>query len=213
MGYDDCSSPHVPAYCGAMSQTDRSITVEKRKLRQEMLARRRGLAHAAMRGADQSVARHFADHPILAFAPSFAGYIAIQGELDVLPVFEAMARYNKLTGLPCMTDSGHLQFRQWSKGQPLVRHPQLGVQEPAATAPTIIPAVVLVPLLAFDGDGYRLGYGAGYYDRTIEQMRQFPTPPLFIGVAHSAQEIDAVPAEPHDARLDGILTELGVSMF
>jgi 5-formyltetrahydrofolate cyclo-ligase len=196
-----------------MNQTNRSTAVEKRKLREQMLARRRGLSHATMMSANQSIARHFADHPILAFEPSFAGYYAIQSELDVMPVFDLMARFDKITALPCITEGGNLQFRRWSKGDPLVRNPKLNVQEPPATAPSIIPAVVLVPLLAFDGDGYRLGYGAGYYDRTMEAMRQFSTPPLFIGVAHSAQEIDQVPSEPHDARLDGILTELGVSMF
>ena len=196
-----------------MNHPNRTTTVEKRKLRQEMLTRRRGLAHAAMHSANQSIARHYADHPILAFAPSFAGYIAIQGELDVMPVFEQMERFDKLTALPCLTEGGNLQFRQWARGAPLFRHHTLSVQEPSPIAPTIIPSVVLVPLLAFDGDGYRLGYGAGYYDRTMQQMRQFSTPPLFIGVAHSAQEIDQVPTEPHDERLDGILTELGVSMF
>lgn len=203
----------IPPYIKRMSQPNRDIMVEKRKLRQTMLARRRGLAHAAMLSANQSVARHYGDHPILAFAPSLAGYIAIQGELDVLPVFDAMQRFRKITALPCITEGGNLQFRTWSRGEPLVRHVSLNVQEPAATAPTIIPTVVLVPLLAFDGDGYRLGYGAGYYDRTMQQMRQFPTPPLFIGVGHSAQEVDQIPVEPHDERLDGILTELGVSMF
>lgn len=165
-----------------MSTADRTMALEKRKLRQEMLARRRGLAHAAMHGANQSIARHFADHPILAFAPSFAGYIAIRGELDVLPVFDMMARYRKDTALPCITESGRLQFRRWRRGDPLVRSAALNVQEPAANVETIIPALVLVPLLAFDGEGYRLGYGAGYYDRTIELMRRFEHPPLFIGV-------------------------------
>ncbi len=73
--------------------------------------------------------------------------------------------------------------------------------------------MVLVPLLAFDSAGFRLGYGGGYYDRTIEAMRQFETPPLFIGVAFGMQEVDSLPAEMHDQQLDGILTEVGVSMF
>ena len=189
-----------------------AITHEKRQLRQAMQEGRRALA-MGMAAAEASIARHYADHPILAFAPSIAGYMAIRGELDVLPIFRLMAPYRKQTALPCISDSGELQFRAWNQGEPLVRHPRLGVEEPLPTAPSIRPAVVLVPLLAFDASGYRLGYGAGYYDRTIAQMREFPTPPLFIGVAHSRQEVAHVPTEPHDARLDGILTELGVSMF
>lgn len=194
------------------STADRTIAIEKRKLRERMLAERHAMPHAAMHAASQSMARHFADHPILAFADSFAGYIAMRAEADVLPVFDIMERYDKLTALPCAMPEKTLLFRQWHKGQPLVRH-ALGMQEPQATAPSIIPSVILVPVIAFDGDGYRLGYGAGYYDRTMERMRQFPTPPLFIGVGYTSQEVDRVPGESHDQPLDGILTELGVSMF
>jgi 5-formyltetrahydrofolate cyclo-ligase len=191
---------------------DRTISIEKRKLRQSMLAARVSMPHASMAAASHAVARHYADHPILAFAPSFSGYIAMRGELDVMPIFDIMERWDKVTSLPCIMGERTLMFRQWDRRAPLMRQP-LGTQEPLATAPSIIPALVLVPLLAFDADGYRLGYGAGYYDRAMELMRQFPTPPLFVGVGYSAQEVDRIPSEPHDQPLDGILTELGVSMF
>lgn len=191
---------------------DRAIATEKRKLRETMRARRMALPHAAIIQASQSVARHYADHPILAFAPSFAGYLAMRGEVDVRPVFDIMARYAKETALPCIMGEKNLLFRCWSATDALVRHP-LGIEEPLPTAPSIIPALVLVPLLAFDGAGYRLGYGGGYYDRTIEAMRRFASPPLFIGVGYGMQEVDEVPSEPFDQRLDGIITELGVSMF
>jgi 5-formyltetrahydrofolate cyclo-ligase len=192
---------------------DRALTLEKRKLREQLLARRQQIPHAAMLAASQSAARHFADHPILAFAPSFAGYIAIRGELDILPVFDLMQRYGKLTALPCVTAQKTLIFRRWQRGDRLVRHPALQIEEPPPDAPSVIPEIVLVPLLAFDAEGYRLGYGAGYYDRTMEALRQFERPPLFIGVAYGKQEVEQVPADAHDQKLDGILTELGVSMF
>lgn len=193
-------------------QPNRSIATEKRKLRELMRARRMALPHAAMLQASQSVARHFADHPILAFTPGFAGYIAMRGELDVRPVFEIMARFEKDTALPCIMGEKSLLFRRWKPLDPLVRHP-LGVEEPLPTAPSVIPALVLVPLLAFDGAGYRLGYGGGYYDRTMHALRQFSSPPLFIGVGYGMQEVDEVPSEAFDQPLDGIVTELGVSMF
>ena len=191
---------------------DRSLVTQKRKLRETMHARRMQMPHASMLRASESVALHFADHPILAFAPSFAGYMAIRGEVDVKPIFIAMQRFGKLMALPSMTEQKSLQFRRWRPGDQLVRH-HMGVEEPANTAPTLIPAVVMVPLMAFDGDGYRLGYGGGYYDRTMSIMRRFTNPPIFIGVAYSMQEIEQVPVGEHDGRLDGILTELGVSMF
>lgn len=194
------------------ARVDRDLATEKRKLRETMRHRRMNMPHAAMVQASRSVARHFADHPILAFAPSFAGYIVMRSELDVRPVFEQMARFDKDTSLPCIRGEKHLLFRQWRLGDPLLRS-ALGTEEPSTTAPSVIPALVLVPLLAFDGDGYRLGYGAGYYDRTIAAMREFSTPPLFIGVAYANQEIDQVPTDTHDMALDGVITELGVSMF
>ena len=216
MGFFDCA---VEIYCvrrhsGRMKAAplDATISHEKRKMREMMLRKRMQLPHPAMVQSSESVARHFADHPILAFAPSFSGYVAMRGELDVLAIFRIMARFDKQTALPCLTDHKMLQFRSWRPNDTLVRH-RVGTQEPIPTAPTIIPSVVLVPLLAFDGMGGRIGYGAGYYDRTMAMMRRFETPPLFIGVAYSMQEVEHVPVDAHDAPLDGILTELGVSMF
>jgi 5-formyltetrahydrofolate cyclo-ligase len=191
---------------------DRSLATEKRKLRQTMQQRRLAMPHAVMATASQAVARHFADHPILAFAPSFAGYVAMRSEVDVRPVFDIMGRFNKDTSLPCIRPEKSLMFRQWRPYDPLVRSP-VGTQEPEPTAASVIPAVVLVPLLAFDGEGYRLGYGGGYYDRTMNIMRLFSTPPLFIGVGYSNQEVDQLPIDQFDEQLDGIITELGVSMF
>lgn len=195
-----------------MSADARTITSEKRKLRQQMQQKRIQMPHAIAAGASQSIARHYADHPILAFAESFAGYIAMRSEIDVKPVFEIMAKWNKITALPCIRPDKNLHFREWSLGEPLVKS-EVGSEEPLATNPSIIPAVVLVPLLAFDGDGYRLGYGGGYYDRTIQALREFNSPPVFIGVAYAAQEVERIPSDDHDQPLDGILTELGVSMF
>lgn len=190
----------------------RRLMTEKRKLREAMLAKRRALPHAAMVAASGSVGRHFADHPILAFAPSFAGYRAMRGELDVMDIFALMARFEKLTALPCVTPEKTLIFRAWKAGDALTRHP-LGMEEPEATAPEVTPEIVLVPLLAFDGEGYRLGYGGGYYDRAIATSRENGLNQKFIGVAYSSQEVDEVPSEAGDQPLDGILTELGVSMF
>jgi 5-formyltetrahydrofolate cyclo-ligase len=191
---------------------ERSFTAEKRKAREAMLQKRMQLPHAAMLSASQSIARHFADHPILAFSQSFAGYRAMRGELDVMEIFKVMARYNKKTALPCVTAEKTLLYREWKVNDPLVRH-ELGMEEPLPEAAELLPEIILVPLLAFDGEGYRLGYGGGYYDRTIEIIRELPKPPLFIGVGFSMQEVELVPTNEHDAPLDGILTELGVSMF
>jgi 5-formyltetrahydrofolate cyclo-ligase len=190
----------------------RRLTTEKRKLRESMQARRMAMPHAAMVSAASSVARHFSDHPILAFASSFAGYRAMRGEVDVMEIFKLMARYGKTTALPCVTPDKTLVYRRWQLGDALARHP-LGMEEPLADAPLIEPEIILVPLLAFDGEGYRLGYGGGFYDRAISESRKQKQNQKFIGVAYSLQEVDEVPTDANDQPLDGILTELGVSMF
>jgi 5-formyltetrahydrofolate cyclo-ligase len=177
-----------------------------------MLAKRIAMPHPVMADAGRSVARHFADHPILAFASSFAGYVAMRGELDVMGIFDVMARFRKRTALPTIEADKSLKFRYWKLGDPLLRN-SLGAQEPLHEALEMAPAVVLVPLLAFDADGYRLGYGGGYYDRTMAAARSGENTPLFIGVGYAAQEVDQVPTDEFDVPLDGILTELGVSMF
>ncbi len=185
----------------------------KQTLRTQMLAKRMAMSAAAQTIAATAVARHFADHPILAYAPSFAGYRAMRGEVSVNEIFTLMRKYNKATALPRMiSPESALMFHVWQPGDELERH-ALGVEEPLASAAEIIPDIILTPLVAFDATGGRLGYGGGYYDRTMHALRAHENPPLFIGVAYSLQEVAEVPFEATDARLDGILTEHGVSMF
>jgi 5-formyltetrahydrofolate cyclo-ligase len=100
-----------------------------------------------------------------------------------------------------------LQFRRWSPGDPL-RTVQWGIREPAEAAPVVEPDVLLVPLLAFDRGGHRLGYGGGYYDRTLRALRS-RRPVTAVGLAFAEQEVDAVPHLDYDERLDWVLTPLG----
>ncbi len=130
-----------------------------------------------------------------------AGYWPLPGEIDVRPLLLAWAAAGHALALPETTAPGQaLVFHRWLPGAPLhpgryrTRHP---VPDP------VIPDVILVPLLGFDRSGHRLGYGAGYYDRTIAGLPGART----IGCAFAAQEVARVPAEPHDRRLDAIATE------
>ena len=124
-----------------------------------------------------------------------------------------MARWQKITALPtAMPGQKTLSFRRWHVGDPLVRD-AMGIASPRAEAEEVNPQLILVPLLAFDGQGNRLGYGGGFYDTTLSHIRQQEAAPLIVGVAHSFQEVSAIPTEPHDVGLDAILTELGVSFF
>ncbi len=186
---------------------------DKASLRTQMLAKRAAIPSATKLEAAAAIANHFADHPYLTYSRSFAGYYATRNELDVLPIFNRMSRFTKVMSLPItQLDSRLLLFRRWAPGQPLELGPH-GIKIPPADAEAIIPEIILVPLLAFTPDGYRLGYGGGYYDTTIKELRKMQNPPLFFGVAYTQQEVVNIETEPHDQKLDGILTQDGVSMF
>ena len=101
-----------------------------------------------------------------------------------------------------------LVFRRWKTGDRLAPN-AYGIAEPLASAEEVMPSVVLVPLLAFDAEGHRLGYGGGYYDRTFELLPGM----RLIGVAYSGQEVVMVPREEHDHPLDLVVTEKGIRRF
>lgn len=186
---------------------------EKATLRHHMLAKREHTAPKTRLEASGSLALHYADHPILAPLNPIAGYHAMRGEIELLPLFGRARQRRHTLCLPRIDPKTNmLTFHRWSPGDPLEEGP-FGTKAPPATAPACKPALIFVPLLAFDERGYRLGYGGGYYDRTLAALRTEPSPPLAIGVAFSSQELPALPAEPHDEPLDGILTDMGVSFF
>ena len=136
-----------------------------------------------------------------------AGYVPIRSEIDPMPLLEACAKAGCATCLPTTPKPGEaLIFRAWQIGAPLVAG-LYGTSEPPQDAPIRTPNLLLVPLLAFDRAGYRLGYGGGFYDRSLAGLR--PRGVVAIGIAYAGQEIPQVPRESHDAPLDGILTESG----
>jgi 5-formyltetrahydrofolate cyclo-ligase len=98
-----------------------------------------------------------------------------------------------------------LIFRAWTAEAQLLRG-QLGIMEPSPQSALVEPDIVLVPLAAFDRAGHRIGYGAGHYDRTLQQLRTSKTI-VAIGLAFAVQEIETIPTLPHDVRLDYVLTE------
>jgi 5-formyltetrahydrofolate cyclo-ligase len=108
--------------------------------------------------------------------------------------------------LPAIAGRGKpLIMRAWEFGAPLDRG-QWGIREPKPDAPEVEPDILLVPLLACDRVGFRLGYGAGYYDMTIHQLRALK-PVIAVGIAFAAQEVPKIPTTPRDERLDLVLTE------
>jgi len=137
-----------------------------------------------------------------------AGYWPLEGEIDPVPLMEALAARGHTLALPAVTETGGiLEFRRWIPGESLEDGPH-GTRHPA-DAPAVTPNALLVPLLAFDRRGFRLGYGGGYYDRTLAGLRRNGEV-VAVGLAFAAQEVESVPTDPWDIPLDLIATEQGV---
>ena len=135
-----------------------------------------------------------------------AGYAPIRSEIDPVPLMRKLAGPGVQLALPAIVAGDQpLKFRAWSPNDRLQRG-RLGILEPSADAEEVIPDILLVPLAAFDRAGHRIGYGAGHYDRTLEQLRKIKAITA-VGIAVAVQEVEAVPALLHDAALDYVLTE------
>lgn len=185
-----------------------SIAAAKRALRR--LARlRRAEAHGSGGAAmATAVARETARLALPAGAV-VAGYWPLRDELDPRPAMRGLARRGHPLALPVVVAPDRaLVFRAWCAGDPLAGD-ALGLSAPLATASAVRPDVVLVPLLAFDRHGRRLGYGAGYYDRTLAALRA-QGQVLAMGLAYAAQEMPEVAGDGDDQPLDGIVTERGI---
>jgi 5-formyltetrahydrofolate cyclo-ligase len=135
-----------------------------------------------------------------------AGYWPIGTELDVRHTLSHLDLIGFGCALPVVVAKGEpLTFRTWTP-QVLMERSGLGILAPASTVPEVDPDVLLVPLLSFDRAGYRLGYGAGFYDRTLERLRRSKRVTA-VGIGFAAQEVDSVPRDQYDQPLDWLVTE------
>jgi 5-formyltetrahydrofolate cyclo-ligase len=187
------------------------LTGTKNGLRAQAIAQRDALSAARRTEAARAIAAHAL--PIeLPPGICVAGFSSIRSEIDVAPLMQALAARGAMLALPVVTGEDQpLIFRRWTDDTRLVRGPY-GIFEPSPEADEAEPDIVLVPLAAFDRAGHRIGYGGGYYDRTLERLRKLKKITA-IGVGFSVQEIAAVPSSDHDARLDLVLTEKDVLDF
>ena len=187
------------------------------KMRERLgAAERRAEAFVALPQAGADLARRFHDAVRLPRGAVVSGYWPLDGELDIRPLLAQIHQMGHPIGLPVVKGKGQpLLFRRWSPGAPLVQG-SFKVMTPPEGVPEVEPDVLLVPLLAFDRAGYRLGYGGGFYDRTLEKRRREAhsgRPVLAIGIAFAAQETERLPQGPYDQRLDWIVTEAWAKVF
>ncbi len=180
------------------------LDAAKQALRVAAAARRRKAGNA--QAAGEAARDHF-----LAAVPVPPGAVVsafwpLDDEFDTRPLFAELHRRGHVIGLPVVVARRQpLRFRRWHPGMTLLQG-SFRVQTPPPDAPEVVPQLLLVPLLAFDRAGYRLGYGGGFYDRTLALLRA-AGPALAVGTAFAAQEVPAVPRDATDQPLDWIVTE------
>lgn len=183
-------------------------------LRQALLKQR----PAIMQGQPASGPLAVRDHYLAAFDPPpgtvVSAFWPMPGELDLRPLLEAAHARGCVCALPVVAArNAPLVFRSWEPGVELVVS-KFGISEPGPDRPVVRPQHSLVPLLAYDDDGFRLGYGGGFYDRTLAALRTDGAGPfLAIGAALSVQAHARLPREPFDEALDALVTELGARRF
>jgi 5-formyltetrahydrofolate cyclo-ligase len=176
--------------------------------RKEALLRRDALPALARAAAAEAIAARALPVEVKPGAV-VSGYSPMKSEINPLPLMQSFANAGARLALPVVDGRGKpLIMRAWNFGEPLDTG-RWGIREPKPQAPEVFPDILIVPLLAFDRTGHRIGYGAGYYDMTIAKLRAMK-PVVAIGLAFAAQEISEVPFTPRDARLDLVLTERGV---
>ena len=182
------------------------MSEEKDILRAALKERREELA-ARDPDAGETVADKFPMKLFERYGPTVALYLPIGSEIDPKPLMGKLAAAGAKLALPCVQDDGSMVYRAYTRGDMLEQRP-FGLLEPNPEVPEVDPTLVITPLLGFDRSGNRLGYGKGHYDRALTRLRDQGR--VFVcGLAYFGQEVEEVPAEPHDVPLDWVMTERG----
>ena len=182
---------------------------ELRKTAKEV--RKQAAARHGVKAAEH-FARHGLDFAGVRAPAIVSGYMPIGDEANISGLMARLAQEGFRIALPVMVGKGKpLQFRCWSPGD-VLDEGQWRIREPGDTAEVVAPDVMLCPLLAYDDAGYRLGYGGGFYDRSLAEIRA-TKPVITVGIAFDEQKVDVVPRDAYDQRLDWIFTPSGVRKF
>jgi 5-formyltetrahydrofolate cyclo-ligase len=185
---------------------------EKARLRGERLAARDALTPLERQQKSEAMTVHGASAICLAPGAVISGFMPIRSEADIRPLMETLREKGGRIVLPVVLNRETIVFRAFEADTLLVKT-GFGTAGPAEGADVVDPDILLVPLSVFDGQGQRIGYGAGHYDRAIARLHGKGQTPVLIGVAFDCQEVPSVPAEQHDVPLHAVLTESGLRWF
>ena len=150
------------------------------------------------------VRKHFNKKKII-----IGAYIPSNYEVNILTFIEKAAKKKFKISLPVVTSSISMSFKPWIFKDPL-KVSRFGILEPKNNKKETLPDIVMVPLVAFDKNLNRIGYGKGYYDRSLKKIKKTKNKTIFIGIAHSFQKCKNIPVNKHDIKLDYIFTEQGI---
>ncbi len=185
-----------------------SLAAEKKRLRLLALGRRAAMGEDARRAASDRAAQHAIAALGNVDGLTVSLFCAFRDEIDTTPLADALRARGARLALPVILGRDRpLLFRLWRAGDELVPAGAFRIPEPPAHAEEVMPDVLMVPLAAFDRRGYRIGYGAGFYDRTLALLRA-RRPVRALGYAFACQQVDEVPVEPHDEPVDMMITEM-----
>ncbi len=179
------------------------MPVSQKKILRLLMKERREILFQQNPLAGENLMNHFFNFFHFPLETIIGGYWPIGSEFDIKPLLYKLVEKGFSCALPCIIEEG-LIFRRWAPSIPLEKK-NFQVFEPPLTAPLVVPHVLLVPLLAYDKEGHRLGYGQGHFDLFLHQHKI-----TTIGVGFKGQEVKHVPRQAHDFALDYILTEHGV---
>ncbi len=195
-----------------MSEAFSDNRMRKTELRRQSLAARDALSVSDRVGKSQALAVHGAGAIELHAGAIVSGFLPIRSEVDLHPLMALLRDRGGRICLPVVLDKETIVFRELTPETVLVPG-TFGTSGPGPEEEELEPEIMLVPLAAFDARGHRIGYGGGYYDRAIHRLREKGLNPRLIGIAFDCQEVASVPEEPHDMKLDAVLTESGYRPF
>ncbi len=178
---------------------------KKVELRKSFLENRINAEESLKQNLSEQIFNQFFENVVVRDTLTIAGYYPVRGEVDVIPILRELIKRGCKCVLPHVNDtSSPLSFLHWDENTEM-QESGLKIPEPIS-GESVVPDIIIAPLVAFDSRGYRLGYGSGLYDRTLEVMNE--TLPVFtVGIGYEFQKCDEIPKEELDVPMDMIITE------
>jgi 5-formyltetrahydrofolate cyclo-ligase len=192
---------------------DHPITRLKDELRRDMRLRRQELSALDRSGLDRVINRALLDYTQAMDVASLSAFWPFDGEPDLRPALEELADSGVIVSLPVLQSDSVIALHQW-RPQSVMENNRFHIAEPVSEPSVGLKTldILLIPLVAWDRRGGRLGMGAGYYDRLLEPLRSSEVP-LRLGIAYGMQEVPAVPLDEHDIPVHGLICEHGWTVF